>query len=180
MGPGVAMAMPECAASLPRLGAASAGVSASRASRAGWASFSTRGSGRRGGSGVKQCEPNRGRRAAVARAEVGEQGAPGGGGTDRAAVMGDSKRLLAMQKELLDQVRNFSFPLQRHPSIAIEPKLISPKTFLRTLSLLAIFNLRAPLAQKYFLFFNCVLHCRFHSWICSQYADIVSIWRSLG
>lgn len=50
------------------------------------------------------------RQGMVPRAEkVGEQGSAGGGGAakDRSVVLAESKRLLAMQKELLDQVWEF-------------------------------------------------------------------------
>jgi hypothetical protein len=54
------------------------------------------------------------RRGVLRRAEgVGEQGSGSGGGgaaKDRSVVLEESKRLLAMQKELLDQVRNSRLP----------------------------------------------------------------------
>lgn len=137
MGPSVAMAMLECAAAstLPsssltrctpssssRMGAASTSTS----SFGGWAGFPMRE--RRGK--VRQCDggmrvgglgpPRRG--VVARRAEGGgEKGSAGGSsskgnnsssssaGKDRSVVLEESKRLLAMQKALLDQVRNFSF-----------------------------------------------------------------------
>ncbi|KAG0600329.1 hypothetical protein M758_11G024900 [Ceratodon purpureus] len=110
MGSGVAMAMLECgaAAMVPRGGTVV------------WASVPMRGRSRKWGSGGRQCGEGV-RMVVAARAEVGEQGAAGGGGTDRAVVMGDSKRMLAMQKELLDQIEERQQRFESGQSSTSEP-----------------------------------------------------------
>lgn len=102
MGVGVAMAVVEyTAASLPstRMGLLSTTWDARR-----WASVPMRGVSGKG----RQCEtPGLQRRSLVVARAAEDGAAGGGGGNDRAAVLEESKKLLAMQKELLDQVRNW-------------------------------------------------------------------------
>ncbi|KAG0564735.1 hypothetical protein KC19_8G135300 [Ceratodon purpureus] len=116
MGRSVAMAMLECAASLP-----SSSLTQTRGGSGGGATSSCSGRacfplgrGRQCAEGVGVVRVGRvgQRRGVVRRAEgVGEQGGKGGGGgggnnaaKDRSVVLEESKRLLAMQKELLDQI----------------------------------------------------------------------------